>query len=209
MNKFCQRQRLKAAHGLDCARKQGDKKQVEAPFEMDRMAYDQVLHFCRQTVPDLRAYYDLPHPPEAKVMFSLAKEIRSLEVGQGRRISKRKPNDIVEYISKDGELAYGQVCDIIRPTGIGHEHSDVIKVIRGKQVARGDAFPVYLEKLNVLQLHFGTIEYIHPPQVVSPVAYRRLPAWSLATVNPSYLIRPLGGLSSAPSSTNDPMELDP
>ncbi|KAA1099777.1 hypothetical protein PGT21_020219 [Puccinia graminis f. sp. tritici] len=172
MNKFCQRQRLKAAHGLDCARKQGDKKQVEAPFEMDRMAYDQVLHFCRQTVPDLRAYYNLPHPPEAKVMFSLAKEIRSLEVGQGRRISKRKPNDIVEYISKDGELAYGQVCDIIRPTGIGHEHSDVIKV-------------------------------------VSPVAYRRLPAWSLATVNPSYLIRPLGGLSSAPSSTNDPMELDP
>ena len=83
MNKFCQLQRLKAQRGLDCALEEKDKVKPGVKFEMDPKTYDEILKFCQESMPDLRAVSDSGNSSNLKVLATYAKSLRSAECGGG------------------------------------------------------------------------------------------------------------------------------
>ncbi|KNZ52113.1 hypothetical protein VP01_3690g2 [Puccinia sorghi] len=116
MNKFCQLQRLKAQQGLDCAYEEKERIKRGTKFEMDLTAYNKILLFLRESTPELCANSELPHPPNAKVLFNYAKSIISAECAGGKDISRQQPNDMIEYVA-DGHTCYGQVAEIVELAG--------------------------------------------------------------------------------------------
>jgi len=210
MEKFCQAQRLQALHGLDCALAEEKSIRGGAKFELSEGAYQEILGFCRQATPDLRSCADLPHPDGAKVMFTLAKEVHGWDCGRGKTISKRTPNDMIQYETSDGHAAYGQVTDLIHVMGYGWAGTTIIQLLPAREVQHSNCLGDILRRVSVLHVQLGTPQYIYSSQVVGPIAYRSLPAWTLCSSRLSYLIRPLTGLSETLwPDNNDAMIIDP
>lgn len=205
MNKFCQLQRLKKQQGLDCAHEEKDRIKRGVKFEMDSTAYNEILFFLREENPDLCAHSDLPHPPNSQVLFNYAKSIVSAECPGGKAISRQQPNDMIEYVA-NGLTCYGQVCEIVELAGAVEEI--IVKVVQVTEVERTNGLDKYFQRLNVLHVQLRLPTYVRLKQVVSPVAYRCLPAWSFGVTRPSYLLRPLFGLSENPWPATDDMDLD-
>ncbi|PLW52380.1 hypothetical protein PCASD_00239 [Puccinia coronata f. sp. avenae] len=114
MNKFCQLQRFKAQGGLDCAIEERKKGTAGINFEIDASAYREILDFCWKSAPDLRAYDDVPHRKNSQILFNHTKSIRSAECSNRMRISRQKPNDMIEYMPYmvNGKTSYGQAPEI-------------------------------------------------------------------------------------------------
>ncbi|KNZ59213.1 hypothetical protein VP01_1781g2 [Puccinia sorghi] len=101
---------------------------------------------------------------------------------------------MIQYTTSNGQVAYGQVTDVIQLMGEVHQSNRLGEILR---------------RLSVLHVQLGTPQYIYPSQVVGPLAYRPLPAWSLGSTRLSYLIRPLTGLSETIwLVNNDEMVID-
>ncbi|KNZ50353.1 hypothetical protein VP01_4471g1, partial [Puccinia sorghi] len=205
MNKFCQLQRLMAQGGLDCAKETNDKITRGMEFDMDETVYEDILKICQRLLPDLRSHCDVPHPKNAKVLFKHAKSVLSAICGGGMRISREPPNNMIEYVS-DGQTCFGKVCEIVELKG--GVNSVVMKVLPAKEVWRSDGLDGIFHKMNVLHVQLQGHAYVNQSDVVLPVAYCPLPAWTFGILHPSYLIRPLTGLSEALLSTNDDMQIE-
>ena len=192
MNKFCQLQRFKAQGRLDCAVEERKKGTAEINFDIDASAYWEILDFCQKSAPDLQVYDDVPHPRNSQILFNHAKSIRSAECSNGMRISREKPNDMIEYMV-NGKTSYGQLCEILKLSG-GME-SILVKVLQARLLRQSDDLDESFVKLNVLHVQLRAYTYVHLSEVVMPMAYQALPAWSFGVLQPSYLIRPLSGLT--------------
>jgi hypothetical protein len=83
------------------------------------------------------------------VLFNHAKAILSAECGGGKRISKQKPNDMIEYLA-DGRTSYGQVSDIVEL--LGGVNSIVVKVLTAQEVCRSDELDKHFRNMNVLHV---------------------------------------------------------
>lgn len=118
MNKFCQLQRLKAQRGLDCSLEEKDKVKPGVKFEMDPKAYDYILKFCQESIPDLQAESNLHNSSNSKVLARYARALQMAECGVGRYITPHPPNNIVEHVSGT-QTCYSQVCEIVELVGHG------------------------------------------------------------------------------------------
>ncbi|KNZ49986.1 hypothetical protein VP01_4659g1, partial [Puccinia sorghi] len=96
MKKFCQIQRLIAEQG----RKQ----------EAD---YDKVLAICRKRRPGLQLRDDFSNTFDDKVLSLYATSESSFVCKDGKKVSRKNPNNIVEYIW-EGKKVYGEVVDIMK-----------------------------------------------------------------------------------------------
>jgi hypothetical protein len=205
MKKFCQLQRLTAQNGLDCASGTTERTARGVKFDIEKEAYNEIFTFCRNTMPDLCSFYDVPHPKGSKVLSNYAKEISTYVCDGGMQISKHSPNNIIEY-TLDNQTRYSQVCEIIEL--MGAINPIIVKVIPAKEVIRTDQLAYHFRQMNVLHIQLCQSDYLHASQVLMPVAYPQLPAWSFGVLHPSYLIRPLGRLSEAQLPGLDDMILD-
>ncbi|KNZ60649.1 hypothetical protein VP01_1524g1, partial [Puccinia sorghi] len=165
MERFCQAQRLQALHGLDCALDKEKSIRGRAKFELSKGAYQEILGFCWQVTPDLWSCSDLPHPDGAK------------------------------YDTTDGHSAYSQVTNVIQVTGYGWAGTTIIQLLPAREFQHSNFLGDILRRVLVLHVQLGTLRYIYPSQVVGPIAYRSLPAWTLCSSGLSYLIGLLTGLS--------------
>jgi hypothetical protein len=120
---------------LDVAGDQVPRKTVGADFKLDCRSDDEVLDFLWQTILDLRACNNLPHPVHAKVLFTCAKQLILVKCHCGLKVTTKKPNDMVEFLH-NGETAYGQIGDIFQV--MGHTQSVVLKILWAKEVAHED-----------------------------------------------------------------------
>ncbi|KNZ51297.1 hypothetical protein VP01_4006g2 [Puccinia sorghi] len=191
MNKFLQLQRQKAQRGLDCAHEEKERIKRGMKFEMDLTAYNKILLFLQESTPKLCANSELPHPPNAKVLFNYVKSIILAECGGGKVISRQQPNNMIQYVA-DGHNCYGQVTIILELEGAFD--GILVKVVQAHEVEQKNGLDKHFQRLNVLHLQLHLHISVHLSQVVSPVAYWHLPAWSFGAIHPIYLICPLSGV---------------
>ncbi|KNZ54563.1 hypothetical protein VP01_2912g1 [Puccinia sorghi] len=144
---------------------------------MDPKAYDYILKFRQESIPDLQAESNLHNSSNSKVLARYARALQMAECGVGRYITPHPPNNIVEHVSGT-QTCYSQVCEIVELE------------VEGTQELTDQCW-----KMNVVHIFM-------------PLAYLQLPAWSCGFIHPSYLLRPLSGLSTTQWPAPDDMNLN-
>ncbi|MBW0509303.1 hypothetical protein O181_049018 [Austropuccinia psidii MF-1] len=201
---FCQIQRLEAQNKLNQPQKNKTRAQSQKAH-ISGQCYRDIWNFCRELVPDLRPYNWIPHPKGSKVLMNEIRRLRFLEKAEGRRISKKRPNNMVEY-KINGQRKYGQVMEIMKL--IGGIELTLIIVAKGNPVELDNSLKSIFERLGLVQVRLLSEEIIKELDIVGPVAYCKLPAWSLNQIQPTYLICQLTSAPQPTETVDDSMEID-
>ncbi|KNZ60012.1 hypothetical protein VP01_1625g1 [Puccinia sorghi] len=138
----------------------------------------------------------------AFLLFKNAKSVLSVISRGWMRISREH---MIKYMS-DGQTCFWQVCEIVELKG--GVNLVMMKVLPEKEVWPSDGLDGIFFKMNIFHFKLQGHAYVNHSDVVLPVAYFPLPAWTFGILHPSYLICPLTGLSDALLSTNDDMQID-
>ncbi|KNZ44783.1 hypothetical protein VP01_881g1 [Puccinia sorghi] len=201
MKKFCQLQRLIAEQGLEAANPKGESKsgthtqKVRNGFVISRADYDKVLPICRERRTGLQSCDDFSNTFNDEVLI---------------KVSRKNPNNIVEYIWEEKKF-YGEVVDIMK-MGSGWD-GVIFKLVRYNQVQCPAGVQNVMAELGVVQVTQGPLAFITEKDIVGPVAFRNLPAWTLGCRRISVLLcplstRPFQSTTTSPEVNLDKMDID-
>lgn len=185
MRRFCQLQRLLArSHGADTTNLVTSRRNIGPAFEVDDKTYENLFQYYHALDEQWVNFRNVPYPPGARVFGPFVQEITGLQGQYDLRYSKKSPNNIVK-IEVDGVVSCAKVPHIL------HLDNPLDTVVQVQMLLRvNDAFlnPVF-KKLGITRVLEDTEKKIVPAKyIVSPVAHRRLPAWSMGLNNPSLLV---------------------
>jgi hypothetical protein len=129
--------------------------------------------------------------------------------GGGRRISKRKPDNVFAF-KFEGGTTFGEVVDMV--DFVGEFAETIIKAKKAVEVTRDDNLGKWLQRLSVCQVVFTDTIYVASGDVIGPVVHRPLPAWTLGTHHTSHFIAwRHSGIPTSPTDVlpTDTMDIDP
>ncbi|MBW0493840.1 hypothetical protein O181_033555, partial [Austropuccinia psidii MF-1] len=191
MTRFCQWQRLVATNILPEVSKSSDVPEVD--FELDQETYCNVLSYLRLTDPEIRNHIDIPHPDNSKVFLNYAKELSVLHCDHRPnkiKISKKPPNNIVQYQGCDNKSSFGSVLHILKVL-VKNERNTLIFIQQNDEQKYLPTQPlgVICKSLSIIHLKsMGNFEIVQPHKILGICAYRQLPAWSMGLKKPSMLV---------------------
>ncbi|KAG0146682.1 hypothetical protein CROQUDRAFT_701816 [Cronartium quercuum f. sp. fusiforme G11] len=192
MRKFCQLQRFTALKGFEITPEEPKTNQASSgqpQFVIADQAYRKIFDFCREKNSNLQSCANWSSNESKEVLSNHASKILALEVQNGRHITSKKPNNIIEYLC-DGKTCYGRVTEILKIES-GCE-SAIISVIELCIIKSNTLVNQFLDCLNVLQVEaHGKSVYVHQQDIKGPVPFRTLPARSLGCAQPTILLQSL------------------
>ncbi|KNZ52746.1 hypothetical protein VP01_3461g1, partial [Puccinia sorghi] len=113
MKKFCKLQQLIAQQRS----KEADIKttpnfqMAQNGFIIGTTDYEELLSLCRQTKPELQSCNEFSNSVTDDVLSSYSTSRTSFTLGDGKKVAKKGPNNIIEYI-RHGIKFYGKLVDI-------------------------------------------------------------------------------------------------
>ncbi|MBW0481708.1 hypothetical protein O181_021423 [Austropuccinia psidii MF-1] len=171
LQRFCEIQRFEVQNGLDLATNEKIKNRRVKKFQIELNDYDQIWRLFVKRKPDLRPYHWIPHPDKPNIVLNEAKELHFIHTGRGWTISKKSPNNFIQYFV-DGKQKYGRVLEIFELTDL---RVTLLKVACAKEVELNCGLISILKSLSLIQVKILGDEFIDVDSVM-PVAYRSLPA---------------------------------
>ncbi|EGG03317.1 uncharacterized protein MELLADRAFT_109451 [Melampsora larici-populina 98AG31] len=184
MRRFCHQQRLlcKAPPPNDPVKVV--QRNVGGLFEMDDMVYGKLLNYHQAQDSAWCDWRVLPYPDGAKVLSAYAREVGVLTCLSGTKYSKKAPSNIVK-VEVESKIKWGKILHIL----MLKDSNEPIVMLRWLEVVRDLALDQMFERLSMVRvIQSAKEEFIPASAVVSTLAHRELPCWTLGMKEPSMLL---------------------
>ncbi|EGF97028.1 uncharacterized protein MELLADRAFT_114649 [Melampsora larici-populina 98AG31] len=184
MRRFCHQQRL-----LCKAPPQSDpvkvvQRNIGGLFEMDDITYTKLLMYCQAQDSSWVNCRVLPYPDGAQILSAYAREVRVLNTRAGTKFSNKAASNIVKVEIK-GEFKWAKVLHIL----LSKDSTEPLVMVRWLEVVRDIALDQLLERLSMVRVIASSKDgFIAAASVVSTLAHRELPCWTLGYNGPSLLL---------------------
>ncbi|EGG05383.1 uncharacterized protein MELLADRAFT_107661 [Melampsora larici-populina 98AG31] len=211
MCRFCQLQRLLArSPPADTTNLGKSQRNIGPAFEVDDKTYDRLFKYYHALDNQWVNFRKVPYPDGARVFGPFVQEIAGLVGQYGLQYSKKSPNNIVR-IEVDGAVSCARVLHILQL----QEPLDTVVQVQGLLGVDDALLNPLFKRLGITRVvEDSQIRFIPAKSIVSPVAHRQLPAWTMGLNNPSLLVMMTisgeapGESSNFQENTSDVQDMD-
>ncbi|EGG02092.1 uncharacterized protein MELLADRAFT_91698 [Melampsora larici-populina 98AG31] len=184
MRRFCHQQRLLCKAPPENDQSVPVQHNIGGLFEMDDKIYEKLLKYHQAQDESWVDYRQLPYPEGANILSAYAHEVGALDGRDGVRFSKKGSSNIVKVEIK-GHYLWAKVLHVLSLKVT----KEMVVLVRWLDVTRDLVIDQMLERLSMVRVvQSFKEEFIPGSSVVSTLAHRELPAWTLGLNSPSLLL---------------------
>ncbi|KAG0147119.1 hypothetical protein CROQUDRAFT_699695, partial [Cronartium quercuum f. sp. fusiforme G11] len=181
---FCHLQRLLCKAPPEDDTVKVVQRNISSLFEMDDEVYKKLLAYHRAQDKSWVNYHVLPYPNGACILSAYAHEVGVWHGQEGMKYSKQVALNIVKIESK-GKYSWAKVLHIL----LLKKSREMVVMVRWLDIVRDLVLESLLKRLSMVHVVQGfKEEFISASSIVSTLAHRELPAWTLGINAPSMLL---------------------